>query len=221
MPTKAQLLEALTAPQLRQIAEAEGIQITRGMTKSELVELLARKLPKDVIAAYVAELSEKPSKGPRGTIKRRQRKGMAAQVRGEEFEKRVARWLKRLSKDFNCEMRVKVRGKVAKKPYEVDIHAWRKVGILKKTKDLWIECKAYKVRREHVFKLRSAIEDVKEEQKAEWHPDVAMIVSSVGFDDDAVALANKYGIYCVHASERGFQFVGNLTKEDFLKEFGL
>ena len=148
---------------------------------------------------------------------------MAAQVKGEEFEKRVARWLKRLSKDFNCEMRVKVRGKAAKKPYEVDIHAWRKVGIFKRTKDLWIECKAHKVRREHVSKLMLAIDDVKDAypEVAEWCPDVAMIVSSVGFDDDAVALANKYGIYCVHASERGFQFVGNLTKEDFLEEFGL
>jgi len=233
MPTKAELLERLTAQQLRKIAADEGIPIEGGMTKGQLVELLARKLRKDVILAYVAEYTgEKLAALPTPTKRRRRRKrrGAAAQVKGMEFEKRVARWL---AKEFgaDCELRVLARGKTSKKPYEVDILAncpaveRRALGLIKREtiKQVWVECKAQRVNREHIAKLLMATADVAEAYdegiEEEIYPDIVMVVGT-GFDSDAVALANEKNIYCVEAGSRGFRFVGRLTKEDFTGELG-
>jgi hypothetical protein len=40
-----------------------------------------------------------------------------------------------------------------------------------------------------------------------------MLVASEGFDIDAINMAEKYKIYCVHATPKSFDFVGKRTRQ--------
>lgn len=145
------------------------------------------------------------------------KRGKRAYEKGVELERRVARWLK--SKfGYECKKREQARGKISKRPYEVDIHAIREAWFGLSRKDVWVECKAYKVKRAHVTKLVESARDVRdaaEDEIEEWYPDMLMLVSNKGFDVDAVGMADKYGIYCVKAGKRTYEFVGEMTREDF------
>ena len=137
-------------------------------------------------------------------------RGQKACEKGANLEKRVSKWLKSQF-GYTCVMRDLARGKISKRPYEVDVHGV-KAGILSKT-HLWVECKAYRVKRVQVTKLVESAKDVKDINEQEsglqkWSPNMLMLVSSVGFDIDAIGMADKYKIYCVHASEKNFEFQG-------------
>ena len=109
------------------------------------------------------------------------------------------------------------RGKIVKRPYEVDIHAVKEelFGLMKT--HLWVESKAYKIKRTHVTKLVESARDVKDANEngiEDWRPDMLMLVSNKGFDVDAIGMADKYRIYCVRA-RRTYEFVGKMDRDDF------
>jgi len=115
-----------------------------------------------------------------------------------------------------------VRGKISKRAYEVDVHAWIFIKrILRKNKrvDAWIECKNLKtsVKRMHVNSLIRKAQDLREgweEGFEEWYADILMIFSTSGFDIDAIRIANEHDIYLVNV-DRKYDFVGNMTREGF------
>jgi Holliday junction resolvase-like predicted endonuclease len=140
-------------------------------------------------------------------------KGVQAYATGKKLEDRVATWLTK--QGYTCKKRVLARGKVAARPYEVDIYATK--GIVFKH-HLWVECKAHRVKRTFVHKLVESARDVKEMNDADedvqnWSPNMLMLVSDEGFDSDASKLADKYLIYCVHANKT-FEFVSKRKRDD-------
>ncbi len=140
-------------------------------------------------------------------------KGVQAYATGKKLEDRVATWLTK--QGYTCKKRVLARGKVAARPYEVDIYATK--GILHKH-HLWVECKACRVKRTFVHKLVESARDVKEmkdtdEDVQPWSPNMLMLVSDEGFDSDASKLAYKYLIYCVHANKT-FEFISKRKRDD-------
>jgi Holliday junction resolvase-like predicted endonuclease len=135
------------------------------------------------------------------------KRGAMAYETGKKLEDRVATWLTK--QGYTCKKRVQARGKIAARPYEVDIYATK--GWVYKH-HLWVECKAHKIKRTFVHKLVESARDVKEMNNANedvqtWSPNMLMFVTDEGFDSDAVKLADKYKIYCVHANKT-FEFVG-------------
>jgi len=150
-------------------------------------------------------------------LRKAKKRGVKAYEKGVELEDRVAQWLK-TQFGYECKKRDLARGKISKRPYEVDIHTMKKGLLGFGRTDVWVECKAYKIKRTHVTKLVESVRDVKdaaEEEIEDWYPDMLMLVSNKGFDVDAIGLADKYGIYCVKAEKRTFEFVGKMTREDF------
>jgi len=147
-------------------------------------------------------------------ITRSGKRGKKAYETGVKLESRTARWLKSQF-GYECKKRELVRGKISKRPYEVDVHAQDK-GWFSQT-DLWVECKAYKIKRTHVTKLVESARDLRDANEdgiEEWYPDMLMLASNKGFDVDAIGMADKYDIYCVKAG-RTFEFVGRMDREDF------
>ena len=133
---------------------------------------------------------------------------------GVKLENRVAQWLKSQF-GYKCKKRDLARGKISKRPYEVDIHAIKEelFGVFKT--HLWVECKAYTVKRTHVTKLVESARDVKDafnDNIEKWSPSMLMLVSNKGFDIDALGIANKYKIYCVNAGKT-FDFVSKRKRE--------
>lgn len=144
-------------------------------------------------------------------------RGKKAYETGAELEKRVASWLK-TQFGYECERRELARGLIAKRPYEVDIHALKKGFLGFGKKNIWVECKPYKIKRTHVTKLVESARDVRdavEKEIEEWYPDILMLVSNRGFDVDAIGMADKHGIYCVKAGRRTFEFGGKRNRENF------
>lgn len=144
------------------------------------------------------------------------KKGQKSYEIGVNLENRVAKWLTSQFK-YQCKKRDLAKGKISKRPYEVDIHGIKEelFGVLKT--HLWVECKAYKVKRTHITKLVEAARDVKDAHEdgiEEWSPSMLMLVSNVGFDVDAVGLADKYKIYCVNAG-KVFDFIGKMKRNNF------
>jgi len=144
------------------------------------------------------------------------RKGQKAYEKGASLEKRIARWLK-TQFGYKSKNRDLARGKISKRPYEVDVHGIKEelFGVFKT--HLWIEAKAYKIKRTHVTKLVESARDVKDAYDGgieKWSPNMLMLVSDEGFDVDALGLANKYHIYCVEAGT-SFQFVGKMNRGNF------
>lgn len=112
--------------------------------------------------------------------------------------------------------------KISKRPYEVDIHGIKQewLGLIKT--HLWVESKAYKIKRTHVTKLVESARDVNDaynDDIEKWSPKMLMLVSNKGFDVDAIGMADKYHIYCVKAG-RTFEFVGKMDREDFENKEG-
>jgi len=145
-----------------------------------------------------------------------QKRGKKAYETGVKLEERVARWLKSQF-GYKCKKREEMRGKISKRPYDVDVHAYKEGLLGFGRTDVWVESKAYKIKRTHVSKLVESARDVKdafEDDIEEWAPDILMLVSNKGFDIDAIGMADKYHIYCVKA-ERTFEFVGKMSREDF------
>jgi hypothetical protein len=145
-------------------------------------------------------------------------KAQRSYEKGVELEKRVSKWLKS-QYGYKCTMRDLARGKISKRPYEVDVHGIKEelYGVFKT--HLWVECKAYRVKRVQITKLVESAKDVKDLNSQgsglqKWSPAMLMLVSSEGFDIDAIGMANKYRIYCVHAS-KNFDFVGKKNRENF------
>ena len=110
---------------------------------------------------------------------------MDALKKGRTLEKRVAIWAKRTLGWKTAKLGEPVRGKTARRPWEVDVHVKKWLGL----RHGWIECKAHRVKRAHVLKLKDAVDDVREahdEGIEKWAPHEVMIVSSEGFDFDAI-----------------------------------
>ena len=145
-------------------------------------------------------------------------KAQKSYEKGLDLEKRVDKWLK-TQFDYKCTMRDLARGKVCKRPYEIDVHGIKEevFGVFKT--HLWVECKAYRINRVQVTKLIESAKDVKDLNNQgsglqKWSPAMLMLVSGEGFDIDAIAMADKYKIYCVHAS-KNFEFVGKKNRANF------
>lgn len=144
------------------------------------------------------------------------KRGREAHDIGIDLENRVAKWLTSQF-GYKCKRRDLARGKISKRPYEVDIHGIKEelFGVIKTHS--WVECKAYKVKRTHVTKLVETARDVKnayEDDIEKWSPSMLMLVSNIGFDIDAFGLADKYKIYCVNAG-KVFAFVGKMKRNNF------
>lgn len=71
------------------------------------------------------------------------------------------------------------------------------VGRSRAEQHYWIECKDLRrpVKRDAVFKLNSQVSDVRKAAHG-WQPSEVWIVSSSGFDPDALAFAAQHGIRC-------------------------
>ena len=143
-------------------------------------------------------------------------KGQESYETGVNLENRVAKWL---VSQFGYEVikRDLVKGKISKRPYEVDIHGIKgQIFGLSKI-HLWVECKAYKIKRTNLTKLIESARDAKDahdDGHEKWKAHMLMLVSSQGFDIDAIGLAKKYRIYCVHA-DKNFTFEGKMKRSDF------
>ncbi|MBN1970219.1 MAG: hypothetical protein JW870_12695 [Candidatus Delongbacteria bacterium] len=143
-------------------------------------------------------------------------RGKKAYEKGAKLEGRVARWLKSQF-GYKCKKNDLARGKISKRPYEIDVHGIKEsvFGLMKA--HLWVECKAYKIKRVNVTKLVESAKDVRDaynDDIEKWEASMLMLVSSKGFDIDALGMANKYDIYCVKA-DRTFEFVGKMNRENF------
>jgi hypothetical protein len=134
------------------------------------------------------------------------------------LENRVAKWLKSQF-EYKCIKRDLARGKISRRPHEVDIHGIKEelLGVVKT--HLWVECKACRVRRVQVTKLVESAKDVddlnrRDSSLQKWSPWMLMLVSSEGFDAAAIGMANKHKIYCVDAA-KNFDFVGKKSRDNF------
>jgi hypothetical protein len=82
-------------------------------------------------------------------------------------------------------------------------------GRKRSTRHAWVECKSRKtnVKRADVEKLRGAVDDVRKNETARWKPDEVILVSAGDFDDDAIDLADEYGMVCYRRIPHGFERV--------------
>lgn len=136
--------------------------------------------------------------------------GKEARKKGSALEKRVAKWVKMQYEYDRVKINDRAKGSAVTRGHEIDVHVISDKGFLSRRYDVWVECKAVKVNRDHVMKLKGQVDDVMqayEEDIEEWRPDEVLIVSSVGFDIDALRLANNYGYECWKAKPKGFERV--------------
>jgi len=147
-------------------------------------------------------------------------RGRKAYESGLELENRAAKWLN-WQFGYECKKRelALTREKSSKKLYEVDVYGVYKqfLGMFKT--HLWVECKPYEIKRTNVAVFVESARDVKTMHKEcgdvqKWCADILMLVSDVGFEVDAVSLANRYNLYCVEAG-KSFNFVGKQDRRDF------
>lgn len=176
--------------------------------------------PRSVVVPMVEKIAEKmvESLFENKDNERAEENLLTPNKRGKLLEDRVALWLNR-SYGFNVETNEQVNGKYAKRPYEVDVHAWKKTGSLVKTNtNLWIECKALnrKVVRNELFLLIQKAKDVRENEY-EWNPDLLLLISEKGFDIDVKKLGKRHSIYLLKADTGKFRFIGEMKREDFKK----
>lgn len=144
-------------------------------------------------------------------------KGKRRYIKGKSLEDRVEAWVKRTLGYKSTERNIPVRGKISKRPYEIDVHAWKPIYLGLSEEHIIVECKALKVKRIHVMKLNRVFDDIceaYEEGIEKWKPTQAILVSNVGFDIDAKELAKKYGIECYLATKRGFKKEVELEEEE-------
>ena len=79
-------------------------------------------------------------------------------------------------------------------------------GNKKQTKHAWVECKnlSTNVKRDHIFKLNSAVKDVMKANNKTWKPDIVIMVSGKGFDIDALNFARSHNITCYQQEGKKF-----------------
>lgn len=191
---------------------------------------------------------------------------------GERFEREFASWMVGVLHHRRVRTRIHVPGRVANRPYEVDIwgekhggpwrsvravgvllllvclstvafperfseivqwvqreHLWAAVVVDRfavvlaglflavgghllarlTTRRVWVECKDRKtnIKRADVQKLHASVEDVRQAGDRSRMPDDVILVSSAGFDIDALAFAREYGYECYEKREHGFFMV--------------
>lgn len=82
-------------------------------------------------------------------------------------------------------------------------------GIARKktVQHFWVECKDLNttVKRAHLEKLQGSVDDVRNNpSKRQWHPNKVIIVSTNGFDQDALSIARKYKFICYEKYGKSF-----------------
>lgn len=192
--------------------------------------------------------------------------------RGLSLERAFAEWMKKELGYTSVWLRVPVKGRVADRAYEVDIHGekysffWDRmmrfgffglgvavlayllpaefhpvrrameaavarldpalvghallvvggaataVGFLGRKRAMthaWVECKDTKtnVKRAQIQKLAAAVQDVRENEKAKWRPDVVILVAGSNFDADALNFAGEHGFLTYRRDGTGFEEV--------------
>ncbi len=196
-------------------------------------------------------------------------RGKRAYNKGLQLEQDFAQWMQRKMGYNRTKFREFVNGKIATRPYEIDIHGikeqafWRLITLLgialvvlsilmiigeldvvryyvqdvvslirlktkaalfiiggiglaigywgrsKHTQHAWVECKnlSTKVKRDHIFKLKSSVKDVRQSKDTRWQPDLVIFVSGSGYDIDALNFARANGIVCYQVKGKGFEKV--------------
>lgn len=140
--------------------------------------------------------------------------------KGRAFEEKVARWAKRKFNLQEIERNHQFKGKIAVRPFEIDIVGLKKVSGLVTIQEevTWIECKDRQatIKRTDILKFWGAACDVKaavpaitfgglsEEQiKMSWNRLIFVSVSS--FDTDAINFAKRNKIACYQYDGTTFQ----------------
>lgn len=134
-------------------------------------------------------------RGPRGVLTTR-----AERIYGSKFEENVY-----------------VKGKTGKKPYLVDLHAWRQFGYVwkgwrlsKNIEHIWMDYNSRNVTPRDVEELNKAVNDFRAATKTgttKWSPKEVVIASRKGFTEQAIDLADKYDIRCATIGEESLDFV--------------
>lgn len=192
--------------------------------------------------------------------------------KGVNLEREFEEWMKAKLGYKETERRVPVKGQIADRPYEVDIHGvrfslkWKmfqglglyvmvlgllmlilpsldprlhewmenfvgsifprlagygalvfgfagwvisRIGKQRTITHTWVECKDRKgnVKRAHVQKLNTTVQDVINNRPPKWDPIEVIIVSGTDFDVDALNFAREYGYSCYRRSANGFERV--------------
>jgi hypothetical protein len=132
--------------------------------------------------------------------------------KGHDFEKKVAKWAKRYFDATEVQTNILVNGLRVKRPYEVDVHVYKKK--LLSQSDIWVECKdiSSSIRRTHIFKLLSSAQDVEDahhEGREEFYFDRLVFVSSSNFDTDALSYADENDIACFHYDGKKYVLKNN------------
>jgi len=133
---------------------------------------------------------------------------------GGEFEKKVARYVKQKFPVEHVKSNIQVNGNEAKRPYEIDIHAYKK-GVFSES-SFMIECKNRKsnIKRTDIFKLKSSADDIKkayENGKGNIYFDKLAIFSTSDFDVDAISMAEKDDIACIKYENGKYDLKNNVS----------
>lgn len=140
--------------------------------------------------------------------------------KGQAFEKKVATWARKKFKLGEVERNCRFKGKIAVRPFEIDIVALKTVSGLvgTVTEVFWIECKDRKatIKRTDIFKFWGSAIDVKkmvpaitwsglskEQVKMSWG--YLIFVSNSAFDVDAINFAKEHKIACYYYDGKTFQ----------------
>lgn len=80
------------------------------------------------------------------------------------------------------------------------------IGKRRSTVNAWVECKDRKtrVKRADVQKLVMSVKDVRDLKQSDWFPDRIVMVSTAGFDVDALSVARDHGVVCYAPSSDGY-----------------
>ena len=141
-------------------------------------------------------------------------------TKGQAFEEKVARWVKKQFEAKVVKRNQLFKGKTAVRPFEVDIVGWRKSGVV-----FWVECKDRQasIKRTDIFKLWESASDVKKttslrigpvlfEEKGGEEWDYLVFVSTSKFDPDAVNFAKEHNIACYCYDGKTFQEISGFRR---------
>jgi len=156
--------------------------------------------------------------------KKQQRQGTIAYDKGHRFEEVVAKWAKRKFNLDKVDLNQQFKGKVAVRPFEIDIVGLKKASGLLVAKEVvvfWIECKDREasIKRTDINKLYDSAVDVKKavpsitwsglsKQQVKMSWDNLVFVSSSTFDVDALNFAEKHNIACYYYDGKTFKKMG-------------
>ncbi|MDY6911701.1 MAG: hypothetical protein SVM79_05010 [Chloroflexota bacterium] len=174
-------------------------------TVSPLNELIGTPEAIDILPAFASVLgyrsvdrrvkAENASKNDKSTV--------AEAILLTSFEHSVAVWAKEHLKARQTTPHYLATGLMHSYPYSVDVWAHFNGGHFRSYFDMWVECKdqVLPVNRNDISALMLKAIDVfcaAHAQRQDFWFDRLMIVSTAEFDSDALALANDYGVVCVH-----------------------